>query len=117
MPFVFAVGSAALLAVALHFALSLEGWLSWLIAVNLTTFLTFRYDKRIAGSRRRRVPEKVLLGLAFLGGSPGAALAMRRYRHKTRKKSFKRKFWLVVALQVAFLVAYQSWIAPMLDGG
>ena len=117
MPFVVAVGSAALLSVALHLTLALDGWLSWLIAVNLSTFLTFRYDKRIAGSRRRRVPEKSLLGLAFLGGSLGAALAMRRYRHKTRKKSFKRKFWLVVALQVAFFIGYQSWIAPMLDGG
>jgi uncharacterized membrane protein YsdA (DUF1294 family) len=106
MPFFVTLGSAGLLTAAIRFYLSLDYWLSWLIAVNVVTFLTYRHDKRIAGSRERRVPEKTLLWLALLGGTPGAYMAMQQYRHKTAKKSFKRKFRRVVALQVVLLVIY-----------
>lgn len=70
------------------------------LAVSMATFILCAYDKRVAGTEGMRVPESVLLGAAFLGGSLGLLLAMRLFRHKTRKKSFRRKLLVIVALQI-----------------
>ena len=78
------------------------GWAwAWLAAINGPTFAAYAWDKRRAGLGLRRVPEAVLLGLALVGGSPGAALAMLAFHHKTRKLSFLLPFAAIVALQVA----------------
>lgn len=99
--------------IRLYFAVRL--WVAWLWAVNLVTLLTYGYDKRIAGTKKRsRVAERLLLALAFVGGSPGAWLGMRWFHHKTAKTSFKRKFWLIVILQVLLWFAYWRWVAHLL---
>jgi len=67
------------------------------------------YDKSIAGSRRSRVPERVLLWLALILGSLGAWLGMQVFHHKTLKGSFQRRFWLVVIIQVAVIILYY-WV-------
>jgi len=99
-------GLATLLALLIWWILSLDGLLSWLIAINLVAFLTYGYDKSIAGSRRSRVPERVLLWLALILGSLGAWLGMQVFHHKTIKGSFQRRFWLVVIIQVAIIILY-----------
>ncbi len=58
------------------------------ILASLAAFIAFWRDKRAAGAGKRRTPEQTLLVLCALGGWPGATLAMRRFRHKTRKKGF-----------------------------
>ena len=83
----------------------------WLLGINLVTYLAYRYDKAIAGSERMRVPEILLLGLAFIGGSLGAFGGMyfpKRSRHKTRKMPFVLIFWVIVGLQIAFLIGW--WV-------
>lgn len=85
---------------------------SWLVAINLVTFLAYGYDKVIAGSERTRVPEKVLLLLTFAGGTIGALVGMPLFHHKTAKGRFRLKFWLVVAAQIALLVVYYALIKP-----
>jgi uncharacterized membrane protein YsdA (DUF1294 family) len=80
--------------------------LAWLVAVNLIALLTYGYDKAVAGGARTRVPEAVLLGLALIGGSPGAFVGMLLFRHKTGKPAFLIPFGLIVALQVALLVGW-----------
>ena len=65
-------------------------WLGWWLALNVATMLVYGYDKAIAGGPRRRIPERTLLALALLGGSPGALLAMGLFRHKTVKVPFRR---------------------------
>ncbi len=102
--------SVALAAIAWHW-FSLDVLLAWLASVNLVTFLTFGYDKVIAGSGRLRVPEKVLLALTLVGGTAGAMIAMPLFRHKTVKRTFRYKFWGVVALQVLLATAYFLWYA------
>lgn len=62
---------------------------------NVVTFLVYGWDKLSAGRRVRRVSERALLTLAALGGAPGAWIACRTFRHKTRKSSFR---WRLVAL-------------------
>lgn len=86
--------------------LTVDPLYSWLAAVNLVTFLTYGYDKMIAGSSIMRVPEKVLLILALAGGTIGALLGMYIFRHKTSKQEFKNKFLLVLLIQAVLIAAY-----------
>jgi uncharacterized membrane protein YsdA (DUF1294 family) len=85
---------------------------AWLISINVISFLTYGYDKMVAGTQHTRVPEAILLALALCGGTMGALLGMTIFRHKTVKTSFRRKLWLVIAIQVALVVAYVIWIKP-----
>ena len=73
--------------------------------LNLLTFLIFGWDKLAAIDGRSRVPERVLLTLAALGGSPGALLARPVFRHKTRKQPFSAWLMLIVFAQVAAIIA------------
>jgi uncharacterized membrane protein YsdA (DUF1294 family) len=87
---------------------------SWLVAINLVTFLAYGYDKVIAGSERTRVPENVLLLLTFAGGTGGALVGMPLFHHKTAKGRFRLKFWLIVAAQIVLLVIYYALIKQKL---
>ncbi|MBB4840699.1 MULTISPECIES: DUF1294 domain-containing protein [Sphingomonas] len=75
--------------------------LLWLVAINLWTLLRFWQDKRRAIAGGRRIPERDLLGLALLGGSPGAFAARRLFRHKTRKQPFSLYLVLIVLVQMS----------------
>ena len=69
----------------------------WYVAASLVAGVAFVRDKRAARGDRRRTPERTLLALVLVGGFPGAWLAARRVRHKTRKVSFVRAFrWRVL---------------------
>ena len=110
----FTLGTALLGAVLLSWVTSLLpfGW-AWLVAISGVAFLTYGYDKAVAqavaGSRQTRVPEVVLLGLALCGGTLGAWAGSVVFRHKTKKESFRRRFWTIVGLQVVVLAAYGVW--------
>jgi uncharacterized membrane protein YsdA (DUF1294 family)/cold shock CspA family protein len=73
------------------------------IAVNLALFVMLGYDKGIAGSTTMRVPELVLFGGAAIGGGFGILLAMKMFRHKTKKTSFRFVVALILVLQFALL--------------
>jgi uncharacterized membrane protein YsdA (DUF1294 family) len=77
-----------------------------LILVNLWTVLRFWQDKRRALSGERRIPESDLLGLALIGGSPGALLARKLFRHKTRKEPFSTQLLVIVALQLGAMIGF-----------
>lgn len=82
------------------------------IAVNVITLALYRYDKAIAGGESIRVPEKILLALAFFGGSPAAYVALYRFRqrHKVQKLSFILPFWLIVTGQILALCSLLIWL-------
>ncbi len=72
--------------------------------MSVIAFVAYGVDKRRAGSiGRRRVPERTLHLLELLGGWPGAILAQRRFRHKTKKASFRLAFWFVVLLHLTIV--------------
>lgn len=77
---------------------------AYLWAVNGLTLLAFGWDKLHARRRKRRVPERRLLWLAALGGSPGAVLGRWMFRHKTRKRGFS--VWLFGILGVQAAICY-----------
>jgi uncharacterized membrane protein YsdA (DUF1294 family) len=70
---------------------------------SVLTFAVYAFDKSAAQSGRWRVPERTLHLLAALGGWPGALLAQRVLRHKSRKLSFLAIFWSTVAINCATL--------------
>lgn len=73
----------------------------YLLAVNVLTFIVYGVDKWKARRGRWRVPEATLMGLAALGGSVGAWLAMQLFRHKTQKKKFRYGVQILFVIQVA----------------
>ncbi len=82
----------------------------YLLAVNVLTFIVYGVDKWKARRGRWRVPEASLLGLAALGGSVGAWLAMQLFRHKTQKKKFRYGVPVLFVLQVAAVVLFINMI-------
>jgi len=91
---------------AVLIALESNPVLAYIASVNAVTFVLYGYDKSIAGSSVVRIPESVLHLLALIGGSPGAFVAQRAFRHKTIKRSFQGVYWLIVVVQaiVIFLI-------------
>ena len=76
---------------------------AYLGALNGVAFILCGLDKSVAGSAALRTPERVLLGLALVGGTIGLLLGMNLFRHKTRKAQFQFKIFIVLVLQAATL--------------
>ena len=85
----------------------MDKWIIYtLLAVNTVTFLVYGWDKLCARKDWWRIPERVLLGLALLGGSIGALLGMKVFRHKTKH----RKFTVLVPLFLVMQIALAAWL-------
>lgn len=83
------------------------------VVLSLVSFFVYAFDKSAAQRGARRVPERSLHLLAVAGGWPGALLAQRMLRHKTRKVPFRRVFWGTVLLNIAGFVLLNAvlWLA------
>lgn len=73
--------------------------------MSLATFVAYGLDKRRAVNGCRRISERTLHLLAFLGGWPGALIGQRQFRHKTQKVTFRIVFWIVVILHLGIVSA------------
>lgn len=83
----------------------LSSLILYLAGINLVTFAMFAWDKYSAIKGQWRIPEKTLLMLALVGGTPGAIIAQQRLRHKTRKQPFRAQLILIAGLHVVLVVA------------
>jgi uncharacterized membrane protein YsdA (DUF1294 family)/cold shock CspA family protein len=75
----------------------------WHLLLSVLTFFLYGWDKVSARGGHRRTRESTLNGLAMLGGWPGAWIAQRAWRHKSRKESFLAAFWVAVFVNLAAL--------------
>ncbi|BCB05082.1 DUF1294 domain-containing protein [Bacillus sp. KH172YL63] len=74
------------------------------IIINFIAFIMMGRDKRKAERHQYRISERVLWQVAILGGSVGAYLGMKVYRHKTKHKQFALGFPLLVMLHCLFFI-------------
>ena len=81
--------------------------LYYLIVINIVTFLVYGIDKLKAKQGSWRISEATLLILAVIGGSIGALLGMKVWRHKTMHKKFKYGLPLILIIQI-ILIGYLS---------
>ena len=58
------------------------------LAASVVAFIAYAWDKSAARDGRWRTAESTLHLLGLVGGWPGALVARRVFRHKTRKQSF-----------------------------
>ena len=73
---------------------------AYFIAINVTTFLVYGLDKYISckptSGKGQRIPELILLALAFCAGWIGAILGQKAFHHKTTKQSFLAKLERII---------------------
>ncbi|MEF8700932.1 MAG: cold shock and DUF1294 domain-containing protein [Candidatus Accumulibacter sp. UW26] len=73
------------------------------LVVSCVAYLAYEFDKAAAQNGQWRTQESTLHLFSLLGGWPGAMLAQKRLRHKTRKQSFQLTYWATVVLNCAGL--------------
>jgi uncharacterized membrane protein YsdA (DUF1294 family)/cold shock CspA family protein len=71
--------------------------------LSILTFVVYWFDKSAARHGRWRTEESLLLFLGLVGGWPGAVVAQRVLRHKSRKRSFQVAFWGTVVMNSVVL--------------
>lgn len=78
----------------------------YLITINAAGFLLMLIDKTRAKRNLWRIPEKVLLGVAALGGSVGSLFGMYIFRHKTKHTLFSAGIPALMFLHFILLILY-----------
>ena len=83
-------------------------WILYLIVINILAFILYGIDKKRARDHAWRISERMLIGIALIGGSVGAIAGMLLFHHKTRHWYFRYGLPLILTLQVAAAV----WAYP-----
>ena len=78
--------------------------ITYLLIINALSFLFMLMDKRKAVKKAWRIPEATLLGIAAMGGSLGAVLGMRIFRHKTRHLKFAVGLPILLVIHILLLL-------------
>ena len=81
-----------------------EALIYYLVIINIIAFCMFGMDKSAAIRQKGRIPNRVLLGMAVLGGSLGSLVGMYVFRHKTKKWYYKVTVPLILIIQIAAAV-------------
>lgn len=71
------------------------------LALSIVTFGAYVWDKWRARRGGDRTAEATLHLCEMLGGWPGALVAQQWLRHKSRKRSYQIRFWIIVAVHLA----------------
>lgn len=79
--------------------------ISYLLGINIVTFIIYGIDKLKAKKGWWRIPEATLLLLALVGGSIGAWVGMKMWHHKTMHKKFKYGVPAILIFQIGAVVA------------
>ncbi len=84
----------------------MELFIYCIASLNVLTFFVYGIDKWKATHGKWRISEATLLLLAIIGGSIGAWLGMKVWRHKTLHKKFKYGIPLIVATQITLFYLF-----------
>ena len=71
-----------------------------LVLINFIAFILYGVDKHRARNHQWRISEKILIGIAVIGGSIGAILGMHFFHHKTRHWYFRYGLPVILIMQV-----------------
>lgn len=86
-------------------------WRIYLI-LSILTLVVWGVDKFLAKAELKRIPERWLYTLAFIGGFPGAMAGMYLFHHKTNIPKFR---WVIGgaailhAASIVIVLARLSW--------
>ena len=80
----------------------------YLILINAASFLLMLSDKQKARKKKWRIPEKVLIGSAVIGGSLGILAGMYTFRHKTKHLKFTIGIPVILALQIVLAIVLNT---------
>ncbi len=88
------------------------GLIIYLFWINVFSYLLYVEDKHRAYLGEWRIPEWLLILIAFICGALGSFMAMLMFRHKTRHKKFMISvpIFLVVQIIISVLSVYFKWI-------
>ena len=86
-----------------------EQLLTYVVLINLVTLVLCVIDRILAAHRFWRVPEKLLLSLAWIGGAMGAKYAQLVSGHKKLKHDFSVNLNLIIILQIGLGLAVWSY--------
>ena len=79
-------------------------------AVSAAGFLMMAADKKKAIKSKKRISERALFTVAWLGGSPGVFLGIFAFRHKTKHKKFTVGLPFVMAAQVVLILFFLIFV-------
>lgn len=83
--------------------------IAYFLIISMVTVLFTVYDKLASKKlRKHRVPEKVLITLAVIGGSVAELLTMLIIRHKTKHKKFMIGLPVIIIIQVAVAIIIRN---------
>ncbi len=88
----------------------MELLLYYFVCVNVLTFFVYGIDKWQARQGKWRISEATLLLFAVIGGSIGAWLGMRVWRHKTMHKKFKYGIPAILMIHIIVIGYLSKWI-------
>lgn len=72
----------------------------YFILINLLGLLFMYIDKEKAKRSKWRIKESTLFSIAMLGGSIGAYIGMKTFRHKTKHAKFKYGIPIIILIQL-----------------
>lgn len=78
----------------------------YVVAVNAVAFVVYGVDKYKAQKAKWRIRESMLLLLVVIGGSAGAWLGMKIWRHKTRHAKFRYGVPAILLIQLTGVLCF-----------
>lgn len=78
-------------------------FLVYLLIMNALGIASMLADKHRARKKQWRIPERILLAIAFSGGSLGSLLGMYIFRHKTKHPRFTAEIPMMLVIHGAIL--------------
>ncbi len=78
--------------------------LTYLLIINVITFITYGIDKLLAIKEKSRIKIISLLFLSFIGGEIGGFIAMKLFRHKINKDYFSVGLPLIFIMHIVIFI-------------